>query len=446
MFVIKYDFVLAEDITLGSGCVLEFEGGSISGAYTLTGNNTVIDAKLIKIFNSNVLFDGIWNVPELYPEWFGGSSTNDYATNRTIIWHTIGIMDAIGGGVVYIGKNIKYGGTITSDWNSVVSHDICVVDDSELSTYDNEQGEPTDGVSRDGSQRRLYFLTKGDVYDGQHNGNGLIIAGEHHPYVTVNNTADPTKATARRASIVYAINGVAKWLLGMCPNGITRGPGDVSNRDNEMSNFRLTCNNTNIINIGYNDGFVGFNSEPIHNYVFGDSSLNPNNSFNIAAVTSKDNINLVFKVNTISRLIEFLENGQIKINNKANTSSPFVIDENCGVDIPYLTLTALSNRDANIRFVSSGHARLIDFDRTSGDISITNDNGQFDAIKLSAFGAIFNRGIFDSLNPVQVAVGVTSANRPTQNLYVGLSCFDTTLGKPIWWNGTAWVDATGTPV
>ena len=29
---------------------------------------------------------------------------------------------------------------------------------------------------------------------------------------------------------------------------------------------------------------------------------------------------------------------------------------------------------------------------------------------------------------------------------IGVSYFDTTLGRPIWWNGTNWVDATGTTV
>lgn len=40
--------------------------------------------------------------------------------------------------------------------------------------------------------------------------------------------------------------------------------------------------------------------------------------------------------------------------------------------------------------------------------------------------------------------GIT-ANR-TQNSIAGQFYFDTTLGKPIWYNGTAWVDATGTVV
>jgi hypothetical protein len=38
--------------------------------------------------------------------------------------------------------------------------------------------------------------------------------------------------------------------------------------------------------------------------------------------------------------------------------------------------------------------------------------------------------------------GVT-ANRPTTNLWVGRTYWDTTLALPIYWNGTAWQDAAG---
>lgn len=40
----------------------------------------------------------------------------------------------------------------------------------------------------------------------------------------------------------------------------------------------------------------------------------------------------------------------------------------------------------------------------------------------------------------------TTANRPTADLQVGQIYFDTTLGQPIWYNGTDWVDADGTTV
>lgn len=40
----------------------------------------------------------------------------------------------------------------------------------------------------------------------------------------------------------------------------------------------------------------------------------------------------------------------------------------------------------------------------------------------------------------------SSVVRPGGNKKVGMSYFDTTIGKPIFWNGTAWVDAAGATV
>jgi hypothetical protein len=40
----------------------------------------------------------------------------------------------------------------------------------------------------------------------------------------------------------------------------------------------------------------------------------------------------------------------------------------------------------------------------------------------------------------------TTANRPTIKLQVGQQYYDTTLGIPIWYNGTVWKNASGTTV
>jgi hypothetical protein len=40
----------------------------------------------------------------------------------------------------------------------------------------------------------------------------------------------------------------------------------------------------------------------------------------------------------------------------------------------------------------------------------------------------------------------TTADRPTQRLQTGQYYFDTTLGIPIWYNGTAWINASGTVI
>jgi len=55
------------------------------------------------------------------------------------------------------------------------------------------------------------------------------------------------------------------------------------------------------------------------------------------------------------------------------------------------------------------------------------------------------------LAALQASIDILTSNGTTSNRPAGLTAanagqpyFDTTLGKPVWWNGTAWVDATGT--
>lgn len=45
-----------------------------------------------------------------------------------------------------------------------------------------------------------------------------------------------------------------------------------------------------------------------------------------------------------------------------------------------------------------------------------------------------------------IPLGGDTANRPTGVLPTGYPYFDTDLGLPIWWNGSAWQDAAGNPV
>lgn len=80
IFVIRYDYVLAENITIPDGCVLEFEGGSISGAYTITGNGTYIEGTK-DIFN-DVIIAGTWKNKEVSISWF--SNNTDLALTNAI--------------------------------------------------------------------------------------------------------------------------------------------------------------------------------------------------------------------------------------------------------------------------------------------------------------------------------------------------------------------------
>jgi hypothetical protein len=51
-----------------------------------------------------------------------------------------------------------------------------------------------------------------------------------------------------------------------------------------------------------------------------------------------------------------------------------------------------------------------------------------------------------AINTLSTPSAGTTALRPSTGLLVGQFYFDTSLGIPIWWNGTNWVDATGTVV
>nr|DAP56164.1 MAG TPA: rhamnogalacturonase A [Caudoviricetes sp.] len=70
-FIIQYDYDLnGATLTIPEGCILDFQGGSISNG-TLVGNNTKIAAGLLRAFGTSVTFSGTWDIDSVHPEWFG---------------------------------------------------------------------------------------------------------------------------------------------------------------------------------------------------------------------------------------------------------------------------------------------------------------------------------------------------------------------------------------
>jgi predicted RecA/RadA family phage recombinase len=55
----------------------------------------------------------------------------------------------------------------------------------------------------------------------------------------------------------------------------------------------------------------------------------------------------------------------------------------------------------------------------------------------------FTTVVSTNVNPTNAG---TTAQRPTTGRVPGLQFYDTTLGIPIWWNGTVWKNAAGTTV
>lgn len=76
IYNVKCDIDLnGEKITLPSGCVLKFDGGSIRNG-SIVGNHTQIIAQKLTIFDS-VSIEGTWDVPEITSDWFACKKDND---------------------------------------------------------------------------------------------------------------------------------------------------------------------------------------------------------------------------------------------------------------------------------------------------------------------------------------------------------------------------------
>lgn len=102
IYVITYDFDLnGETIEIPEGCVLEFDGGSISNG-ELIGNNTWIESSAVTIFGDNLTVNGSFTNNIAYPEWFGAKG--DSVTDDTLsIQRCLDFLELIGGGTLQFG-------------------------------------------------------------------------------------------------------------------------------------------------------------------------------------------------------------------------------------------------------------------------------------------------------------------------------------------------------
>lgn len=74
IYEIRYNFHLnGGKLSLPKNAQLRFNGGSIDGGM-LVGNGTQIEGHLQKIFGPDLALEGNWQVPVIYPEWFGAES------------------------------------------------------------------------------------------------------------------------------------------------------------------------------------------------------------------------------------------------------------------------------------------------------------------------------------------------------------------------------------
>ena len=128
IYIIQYDYDLnGAEITIPDGCVLQFEGGTLSNG-TIIGNNTAIKAELIKIFSLDINLSGSWNIASAYAEWFGAKGdgeSDDYISIQRVIsffnrWDLASCY--------YIGSTIKSNANLIINGNG---NDIVISDNTD---------------------------------------------------------------------------------------------------------------------------------------------------------------------------------------------------------------------------------------------------------------------------------------------------------------------------
>lgn len=125
IYEIRHDFDLnGEEITIPEGCVLDFQGGSLSNG-TIVGNGTNIKASCYVIFD-NVIIEGVWEINNIFLDWFNVDDTegadnynsirncfqlsndniynNIYLPKKTLYFSTRAHKDVTLGGIVNIGQ------------------------------------------------------------------------------------------------------------------------------------------------------------------------------------------------------------------------------------------------------------------------------------------------------------------------------------------------------
>ena len=137
IYVIHDDFILSSNVNIPANCVLEFDGGSLSGAYTITFNNTLIKAGAIKIFDSSLFFDGRLADERGHIRWFGASP--DKADNTVEVQKVIDCFN-----VVFVDRYIyKISGVNLTKAHTIVGIEEQFVNESGFIFTDNITGNPT---------------------------------------------------------------------------------------------------------------------------------------------------------------------------------------------------------------------------------------------------------------------------------------------------------------
>lgn len=82
----------------------------------------------------------------------------------------------------------------------------------------------------------------------------------------------------------------------------------------------------------------------------------------------------------------------------------------------------------------------------TGDVLLINDPGAMNILGYSVTNSGETYVRDGTYAEIPIVIRRDTPNRPSNNLYIGMCVFDTSLGQPIWYDGGQWVDSQGNTV
>lgn len=442
IFVIKYYFTLTDNVTIPANCILQFEGGSISGAYTITGTNTCINAGLVKIFNTNVTFAGNWNVAEAYPEWFYDDNWtlainkcfNIFKKTKLINQYNISSDDIEGDILLTLPEGHIVESSFIGNISTYNESTLIISANRDVTILSISRNTIVQGISM--------YVEKSN--------NSINVVGiySYHTRDILVNFCRIENATIGIDLTSY-LSTILKTEITNCNNGIVTH--EYSRDAHSTSLILQQCWVTNCKGSAYD--ISGLTYSCLINCAADNCALSEDYVYKFTNCDAMSIISCGFEscpsgilVDGGSRAIKFITCTFVLSPSTQRTIQK-VIEILNSADIHFeQTCILKSSGDYPEKLISIKafygaatyfYRPVIIISNLYIDGNFINSNSNYIELKDSTY--IWHICIINN----DLKFGTKDYENYSQ---IGSQFFRTDLGKPIWWNGTSWVDATGTPV
>lgn len=455
LYRILFDIDLnGETLTLPANCTLDFQGGSFSNG-TVVFNNTTITADSSNYIFKDIIFKGSLKNSDFYVDWVGASASNednsDFIKQAVIVSSTFRVPIVFNSVIYNITKPIILDTLIN---NVTIKGNKARIQKVNSVTTGITESVPTYGGNVNINYACIFCITEGHYWtirdlafyggtpEAYNNYGMFIIKGSNFLIENVG----------------FTYCSIAMYVFGLWMSNFTKvtctdvyiGFNFNSNRLNDIignSGTSICFNNcyVNRCNTGFNLKWLNYsvlNSCAVdyattNAYTYADKSCVTMNG--CGSETSKSWINLLSNSNIVLNACQFLSTTAENTSTIVLFNSKILFN-NCTFQ-DYTTKAIFTNKESNIT--------LIDTDVSVTDTTLTfNASGvYYIKLKNKVYIITYDGERIENIIDYSNLFKGTTAERPTITVNEqGFQYYDITINKPIWWNGTNWIDATGTTV